>query len=136
MGDFSLHRGHPLNVPIRRTMHLSSDISANDTRESVFGLQNVPLREWGSNLVPLAPEASALTTSYHAFSREKRCMQNYPACKELIYLTLSCPCILETPKWLLWQTAKTQVKCSSVCTICRNEILRYLADLRLLSFKL
>ena len=33
-GWLSLHRGHPVNVPIRRTMHLSSVIPANDTRES------------------------------------------------------------------------------------------------------
>ena len=43
-------------------MHLSSVIPANDTRESVFGLRNFPRRERGSNLGPLAPEASALTT--------------------------------------------------------------------------
>ena len=61
-GWLSLHRGHPVNVPIRRTMHLSSVIPANDTRESVFGLRNFPRRERGSNLGPLAPEASALTT--------------------------------------------------------------------------
>ena len=36
-GWLSLHRGHPVNVPIRRTMHLSSVIPANDTRESVLG---------------------------------------------------------------------------------------------------
>ena len=29
--------GHPVNVPIRRTMHLSSVIPVNDTRKSVFG---------------------------------------------------------------------------------------------------
>ena len=29
--------GHPVNIPIRRTMHLSSVIPVNDTRESVFG---------------------------------------------------------------------------------------------------
>ena len=46
------HRGHPVNVPIRRMMHLSSVIPANDTRESVFGNQNFPRRERGSNLGP------------------------------------------------------------------------------------
>ena len=51
------YRGHPVNVPIRRTMHLSSVIPANDTRESLFG--NFPRRKWGSNLGPKAPEASA-----------------------------------------------------------------------------
>ena len=58
-GWLSLHRGHPVNIPIRRTMHLSSVIPANDTRESVFGHQNFSRREWESNLGPLAPEASA-----------------------------------------------------------------------------
>ena len=57
-----------MNVPIRRTMHLSSVIPANDTRESVFGLRNFPRRERGSNLGPLAPEASALTTELPRFS--------------------------------------------------------------------
>ena len=58
-GWLSLHRGHPVNVPIRRTMHLSSVIPANDTRESVFGHRNFSRRERESNLGPLAPEASA-----------------------------------------------------------------------------
>ena len=58
----SLQMGHPVNVQIRRTMHLSSVIPANYTRESVFRLRNFPRRMWGSNLGPLAPEASALTT--------------------------------------------------------------------------
>ena len=49
-GWLSLHRGHPVNVPIWRTMHLSSVIPANDTRESVFGHRNFPRRERGSNL--------------------------------------------------------------------------------------
>ena len=39
MGD-SLHKGPPVNVPIRRTAHLSSAIPANDTKESMFGHQN------------------------------------------------------------------------------------------------
>ena len=51
--------GHPINVPIRRTMHLSSVIPANDTGESALGLRNFPHRERGSNL---GPEASALIT--------------------------------------------------------------------------
>ena len=58
-GWLSLHRGPPVNVPIRRTMHLSSVIPANDTRESVFGHRNFSRRERESNLGPLAPEASA-----------------------------------------------------------------------------
>ena len=58
-GWLSLHRGHPVNVPIRKTMHLSSVIPANDTRESVFGHRNFSRRERESNLGPLAPEASA-----------------------------------------------------------------------------
>ena len=48
-------------------MHLSNVIPANDTRESVFGLRNFPRRERGSNLGPLAPEASALTTELPRF---------------------------------------------------------------------
>ena len=59
VGFFNLHRGHPVNVPIRSTMHLSSVIPANDTRESVFRHRNFPRHEWGSKLGPLAPEASA-----------------------------------------------------------------------------
>ena len=39
--------------------YLSSVIPANDTIESVFGNQNFPYHEQGSNLRPLAPEASA-----------------------------------------------------------------------------
>ena len=58
-GWLSLHRGHPVNVLIRRTMHLSSVIPANDTRESVFGHRNFSRHERESNLGPLAPEASA-----------------------------------------------------------------------------
>ena len=60
-GWLSLNRGHPVTVPIRRTMHLSSVIPVNDTRESVFrpGFrhQNFSHRERGLNLEPLAPEA-------------------------------------------------------------------------------
>ena len=48
-------------------MHLSSVIPANDTRESVFGLRNFPRRERESNLGPLAPEESALTTELPRF---------------------------------------------------------------------
>ena len=44
-----------------------SDLPANDTRESVFGLQNFPRGERGSNLGPLAPEASVLTTELQRF---------------------------------------------------------------------
>ena len=43
-GCLSPHRGHPVNVPIRRTAHLSSVIPANDTKESVFEHQNFPRR--------------------------------------------------------------------------------------------
>ena len=69
-GWFSLHRGHPVNVPIRRTMHLSSVIPANE-RESVFGHRNFPCRERGSNLGPLAPKASAKPLSYHPFRSQQ-----------------------------------------------------------------
>ena len=31
-----MHRGHPVNIPIRKTAHLFSVIPANDTKESVF----------------------------------------------------------------------------------------------------
>ena len=54
-GWLSLHRGHPVNVPIWRTMHLSSVIPANDIRESVFGHRNFHRLERGSNLGLLAP---------------------------------------------------------------------------------
>ena len=47
-------------------MHLSSGIPANDTRESVFEHRHFP-RERGSNLRPLAPEASALATELPHF---------------------------------------------------------------------
>ena len=46
----------PVNVPIRRTAHCVHVISANET-EACF---NLPRRRRGSNLGPLAPEASAL----------------------------------------------------------------------------
>ena len=49
-GWLSLHRGHKVNVLIRRTMDLSSVIPANDTRESVFGHRNFPRRKQGSHL--------------------------------------------------------------------------------------
>ena len=55
--------GHPVNVPIRRTAHLFSVVPTNDTKESMFGHRNVS----GSNLGPLAPEASALTTELPRF---------------------------------------------------------------------
>ena len=64
-GDDSLHRGHPVNVPIRRTVHLSRVIPANDTRESVFGHGNFPRHKRRSNLGPLAPKC--LTTELPHF---------------------------------------------------------------------
>ena len=33
-------QGSPVNVPIRRTAHLSSVIPANDTKESIVGHRN------------------------------------------------------------------------------------------------
>ena len=39
-GLLSLHRGPPVNVPIRRTAYLFSAIPANDTKESIFGHRN------------------------------------------------------------------------------------------------
>ena len=56
----------PAQAQILRVVHLSSVIPANDTRESVFGHRIFSCREWGSNLGPLASEASALPLSYHA----------------------------------------------------------------------
>ena len=47
-------QGSSSYVPIRRTMHLSSVIPANDTRESVFGNRNFPPRQRGSNLGTLS----------------------------------------------------------------------------------
>ena len=66
-GVLSLHRGHPVNVPIQRTMHLSSVIPANVNRESVFGHQIFPCRERGSNLEPLAPEATFVMIFFLSF---------------------------------------------------------------------
>ena len=60
-----------VNVLIRRTMHLSSVIHANDTRESMFGHQHLSRRERVSNLGPPATEASAQPLSYHAFAKLK-----------------------------------------------------------------
>ena len=65
-------QGHPVNVPIRRTMHLSSVIPANDTRESVFGHRNFPRRERGSKLGPLF---KALQYN-NLFPRKERSFQN------------------------------------------------------------
>ena len=56
-GRLSLHGGHPVNDPIEALI-----IPANDTGETVFEHRNFPRRERGSNLGPLAPEASAITT--------------------------------------------------------------------------
>ena len=64
-------------------MHLSSVIPANVSRESVFGLQNFPRRERGSNLGPLAPEASALTTELPPF-RPRRYFSAIPHSLSLI----------------------------------------------------
>ena len=62
----SLHRGPPDNVLIRRTVHLSSVVPANDSKESMFGHRIFFSPAAGSNPWPLALKASALTTSYHA----------------------------------------------------------------------
>ena len=58
MGWLSLHRGHPVNILIRRTVHLSSVIMSNDTMESMLG-HKYSSPQAGSNLCPLAPEACA-----------------------------------------------------------------------------
>ena len=50
--------GPPVNVPIQRTAHLFSVIPANDTKESMFGHQNVSSPAAGIKPDNLAPEAS------------------------------------------------------------------------------
>ena len=64
-GWLSLHMGHPFNVPIRRTMNLSSVIPANDTRKSIYGLWNFPRLERESNLGPLAYQIWATSDMSH-----------------------------------------------------------------------
>ena len=58
----SLHRGTPVNVPIGRTAHCFHLIPANDIKDSMFGHRKLPRLSLGSIPVPLALEASALTT--------------------------------------------------------------------------
>ena len=53
----------PVNVPIQRTAHLFSVIPANNTKESMFGHQNVSSPAAGIKPVNLAPEASMC--AYH-----------------------------------------------------------------------
>ena len=50
--------GPSVNVPIQRTAHLFSAIPANDTKESMFGHQNVSSPAAGTKPDNLAPEAS------------------------------------------------------------------------------
>ena len=50
--------GPPVNVHISRTAHLFSVIPASDTKESMFGHQNVSLPAVGIKPDNLAPEAS------------------------------------------------------------------------------
>ena len=63
----SLHRGHPVNFPIQRTAHCIHVMPANDTNESMFGHRKFPCISLGSIKVPLALEASALTTEIPRF---------------------------------------------------------------------
>ena len=74
-------------------MCLSSVIPANDTRKSVFGHQNFPRCEPGSNLGPLAPEASVVTTELvRPHLRENIYIVNYNSTKESLKL----------PVFILW----------------------------------
>ena len=57
-GSDSPCTGPPVNVPIQRTAHLFSVIPANDTKESMFGHQNVSSPAAGIKPDNLAPEAS------------------------------------------------------------------------------
>ena len=52
--------GLPVNVPIQRTAHLFSIILANDTKESMFGHQDVSSPAAGIKPENLAPEASSM----------------------------------------------------------------------------
>ena len=53
--------GPPVNVPIQRTVHLFRVIPANDTKESMFGHQNVSSPGAGIKPHNLAAEASMCT---------------------------------------------------------------------------
>ena len=57
-GGDSACTGPPVNVPIQRTAHLFSVITANDTKESIFGHQNVSSPSAGIKSDNLAAEAS------------------------------------------------------------------------------
>ena len=62
--------GAPVNaVPIRRTTHCFHVMTANETKESVFGYRKIPCLSLGSIPVPLALETSALTTEVPRFLR-------------------------------------------------------------------
>ena len=50
--------GSPVNIPIQRTAHFFNVIPANDTKESMFGHQNVSSPAAGIKPDNLAPEAS------------------------------------------------------------------------------
>ena len=60
-GGDSLCTGPPVNVPIQRTAHLFSVIPTNETKESMFGHQNVSSPAAGIKPDILAPEASMCT---------------------------------------------------------------------------
>ena len=60
IGGDSPCTGPPVNIPIQRTAHLHvfSVIPANDTKESMFGHQNVSSPAAGIKPDNLAPEAN------------------------------------------------------------------------------
>ena len=111
---FSMANLETGNVPFQRTMHLSSVIPANDTRESVFGLRNFPRRKWGSNLGPLAPEASALTTELPLYYCP--CHSNQPTSvgrrslqtRELVAFTIRHAFLSDIPHPLLHNIARSE----------------------------
>ena len=76
VGNFNLHRD---DCPCTGDLQVRPDpkdgalyhvIPANDTKGSVFGPTNFPRRRRGSNLGPLAQEASALTSRRNSWFTE------------------------------------------------------------------
>ena len=69
-----LHRGPPIsppmNAPIGRTAHCAHVILANVTKGIVLGRQTYPRLSRGSNPIPIAPKANALSTELLQFLRE------------------------------------------------------------------
>ena len=76
-GWLSLNKGHPVNVPIRRTMHLSSVIPANDIRKSGSDT------EVSSPLAGIEPGTSSTRGKCHnhwATTLPSRWQQGIPKC--------------------------------------------------------